>query len=101
MPTLLVQGRTRRRAELDVRESRSELRACYERIRALGGRLLNAQEMERARIARELHEDIGQDIALLTIQLELAANLGPGGGLEQDLATADALAHAHRIAKSV
>ncbi len=36
----------------------------------LTGRLINAQEEERARIARELHDDIGQRMAFLQIGLE-------------------------------
>ena len=41
--------------------------------KALAGvsrRLIEAQEKERTRIARELHDDIGQRLALLTIELE-------------------------------
>jgi signal transduction histidine kinase len=37
-------------------------------------RLIEALEQERARIARELHDDIGQRVALLTIELELQQN---------------------------
>jgi signal transduction histidine kinase len=33
----------------------------------LGGRLINAQEVERARLARELHDDVTQRLALLAI----------------------------------
>ena len=36
----------------------------------LGGRLITAQEEERKRIARELHDDLNQRIALLSIELE-------------------------------
>lgn len=36
----------------------------------LGGRLINAQEEERKRIARELHDDLNQRMALLSIELE-------------------------------
>jgi signal transduction histidine kinase len=37
-------------------------------------RLIEALEQERARIARELHDDIGQRVALLTIELEPQQN---------------------------
>jgi ABC-type uncharacterized transport system substrate-binding protein len=56
---LLVHRARRRRAE-------SELRASLVRIRELGRQLLTAQEMERTRIARELHDDISQHLAVLT-----------------------------------
>src|SRR5258708_1409344 len=36
---------------------------------ARGKRLIGAQEQERTRIARELHDDIGQRLALLTVEL--------------------------------
>jgi signal transduction histidine kinase len=61
---LLVQRNRRRRAETD-------LRASFARIRELGGRLLSAQEDERAHIARELHDDFGQQLAVLRIDLEI------------------------------
>ena len=76
---LLVQRTRRRQAEEEVRGSEAELRTSYERIRDLASRLLSAQETERSRIARELHDDISQQMALLTIDLELlAASGGPG-----------------------
>ena len=39
-------------------------------VQSLSGRLINAQEEERRRIARELHDDLNQGVALLAIQLE-------------------------------
>ncbi len=68
---LLVQKRRRRRAEDQARDSAAKLRSSYERIRDLGGRLLEAQEAERARIARELHDDVSQQLALLAFDLDL------------------------------
>ena len=83
---LLVQRARRRQAEEQVRGSQAELRTSYERIRDLGARLLNAQETERSRIARELHDDISQQLALLEIDLELlsgAVQADAQGSLEK------------------
>lgn len=41
----------------------------------LGGRLLKAQEKERRRIGRELHDDIGQRLGLLVSELEQTREL--------------------------
>ena len=41
-----------------------------ETLRVLGGRLISAQEDERSRVARELHDDVNQRMALLSIHLE-------------------------------
>jgi signal transduction histidine kinase len=72
--TMLVQRTRRRQAEEDLRGNQEKLSTSYERIRDLGGRLLNAQEAERARIARELHDDISQQLVVLTMDLELLAS---------------------------
>ena len=39
----------------------------------LAGRLMSAQEAERTRIARELHDGIGQEISLLNMQMQRTA----------------------------
>jgi signal transduction histidine kinase len=95
---LLVQRKRRRHAEDQVRGSQAELRASYDRIRDLGSRLLNAQDTERSRIARELHDDISQQVALLAIDLEMLT--GPVQTDREELVT-DALTRAQGLAKSV
>jgi len=72
---LLIARSRRRQAEASLLENQIELRQSYERIRALGARLLNAQETERSRIARDLHDDISQQMALLEIDLEQLAGV--------------------------
>lgn len=48
----------------------TERKRAEEALRAVGGRLIEAQEQERTRIARELHDDICQRLALLGIELQ-------------------------------
>jgi len=68
---LLMQRSMLRRADRRLRASRDELSTSYDRIRYLGRRLLGIQEAERAFVARELHDDINQQLALLSIELDL------------------------------
>jgi signal transduction histidine kinase len=51
----------------------TELKRTAELNRHLARRLISSQEVERQRIARELHDDIGQRIAALNIQIEQIA----------------------------
>jgi len=45
----------------------------------LSGRLIHAQEDERARLARDLHDDISQTIALLSIEFAMVGRRTPNG----------------------
>ena len=47
-----------------------QLRDSDKKLRSLTGRLISAQEEERGRIARELHDDITQRLAVLAIDME-------------------------------
>ncbi|MGA8489746.1 MAG: PAS domain-containing protein [Terriglobales bacterium] len=51
---------------IDITDSK----LAKEALSDVNRRLIDAQEQERTRIARELHDDIGQRLALLTIELE-------------------------------
>ena len=42
-----------------------------ESARRLGGRLIHAEEQERMRLARELHDSLSQSLALLSVELEM------------------------------
>lgn len=53
---LAIEGKRRKRSEKSTRE--------------LAGRLINAQEKERRRIAAELHDDVCQRLALVCLQID-------------------------------
>ena len=53
------------------KHAEQELRRKSEQIRELAGRLITAQEEERSRISRELHDDIVQKVASLAIRISL------------------------------
>ena len=59
---------------IDVTERKLAEEALY----GISGRLIEAQEQERTRIARELHDDFSQRMALLAIELDLLAKDIPG-----------------------
>jgi PAS domain S-box-containing protein len=46
-------------------------------LSSVGGRLIEAQEEERRRIARELHDDVSQKLTMLTIGLQELAMTSP------------------------
>jgi signal transduction histidine kinase len=48
------------------------LMANKEELQALGGRLITAQEDERRRISRELHDDMNQRLAVLALTMQSA-----------------------------
>ena len=60
----------------------TDRKATEDQLRHLSGRLITAQEEERKRLARELHDDLNQRIALMSIELEqlgqIASNVGGG-----------------------
>ena len=64
---LLVQRVRRRRVETALRDSEAALRQSYEQAQDLAGRLITAQEAERSRIGRDLHDDVCQRLAVLAI----------------------------------
>ena len=67
---LLVEHRRRRRAEL-------ELRTSLEHVREIGQRLVGAHDTERIHIARELHDDISQKLALLKLNVHRLTGVNP------------------------
>ena len=52
-----------------MEENKEDIRIMADALSRTTGRLIQAQDQERARIARELHDDIGSSLAVLGIDL--------------------------------
>ena len=56
-------------ASLALSDSQEKLRQSHNQVRKLLGKLIDAQEAERRRISRELHDDLNQKIATLSMSI--------------------------------
>ncbi len=59
----------RRRAQIKFLQQKEELQVSAERLFAVAGRLVDSQEEERRRIAREIHDDFTQRLALVSMKI--------------------------------
>jgi PAS domain S-box-containing protein len=59
----------RREAEVALRRRDAALKLSHEKLRALSARLLEAEDRERRRISRELHDDVNQEVAALAVDI--------------------------------
>lgn len=64
--------------ELKVQERTGELRRANNSLRELSGRLMQVQEEERSRLARDLHDEVGQLLTALKIDLQDIQHGGAG-----------------------
>ncbi|MBV8030399.1 MAG: response regulator [Betaproteobacteria bacterium] len=83
----------RRERERHLATSRA-LEQSQERLRALSRRLLEVQEAERRSLARDLHDDIGQALTALKIQLESLGRSGAAAAPAQVQACIETTQHA-------
>jgi len=70
----------RKQFERALAENEAALRASTVENHVLIGRLIAAQELERQRIARDLHDDLSQKLALLSIRIDRLAEGGAPAG---------------------
>ena len=65
-----------RGAALDI----TSRKQAEEAARDLSGRLIQAQEEQQMQLARDLHDDLSQSLALLSIELEMFGRSQPADG---------------------
>ncbi|KWK51276.1 histidine kinase [Burkholderia stagnalis] len=91
--TVMLRDVTERiRAETALKQSREELRE-------LSANLQNVREEEKTRIARELHDDLGQQLTALKMDLS-AVELGLATHLPSSTGVRDQLGSMHRLIDS-
>jgi signal transduction histidine kinase len=62
----------------ELRESQTKLQLSHQKLRRLADHAYQIKEMERKRIAREIHDDLGQSLLALRIETELLAGRTKG-----------------------
>lgn len=60
---------------LERKQAQEALHASHERLHVLSQRLVEAQENERRRIARELHDEVGQGLTAVKINLQASRRI--------------------------
>ena len=77
--SLVVEIEQRKRVEVELRAAEMALQKHKLELQSLAGRLITVQEDERRRVARELHDDLSQRLALQGIALDLVCQGLPSG----------------------
>lgn len=70
----LAKNRYSKLLEIEVKKRTKELRNSERNIRDLTQRIFTTQEEEREKIARELHDNFSQELALVKFQLDKLSN---------------------------
>jgi PAS domain S-box-containing protein len=63
----------------ELKQAEEELQRSFEQLRALAGRLQSIREEERKRVAREIHDQLGQALTAIKIDLSSLAHELPAG----------------------
>jgi PAS domain S-box-containing protein len=79
----------------------TERKQAEEALSKVGGRLIEAHEEERSWIARELHDDINQRLALLANDLELMGQDPPNSAAEIRSRVSEQLKRVHELSIDV
>ena len=92
----LARGMTR-----ELRESKAKLQVPHENLRQLAAHADSIKESERKRIAREIHDDLGQNLLVLRIDATMLAARTNGRQLRLHERAADTVRHIDGCIKSV
>ena len=80
LPSALRRALEKKEAERNKEKAERDLRISIEELRALSAHLQSIREEERGRIARELHDELGQTLTALRLDLAWLQNkLSPKG----------------------
>src|SRR5437868_4438367 len=82
-------------------QTNEALRVTESSLRQLSGRLLQLQDEERRRIARDLHDITGQEIAILSMSLDRLARLMDTGKAEAKEALKDSREMVRKMAEEI
>ena len=83
------------------KKSKRELERAHLELHNLTGRLIQAQEQERQRIARELHDDVGQRLAALLVEMNILNQCLPAELAAEHAAVSDIVREAGELATDV
>jgi signal transduction histidine kinase len=90
LPQAVLNVLAKKRAEREKREAEEGLRSTSRQLRALAARLQNAREEERKKIAREIHDELGQMMTAVKIDLAMLDRKLSGRNGERLIAQAKA-----------
>lgn len=76
LPVAVQESLEKARLRREHEAALQRLRESEEQLRRYANRLVEAEEMERRRVARELHDEIGQALTALKINLQAAQQAG-------------------------
>ena len=99
--SLVKSGDAGARFVLAFVEDVSKRKVAEEALSAVTRKLIGAQEHERARIGRDLHDDIGQRLALLAVELGQMKQAIPDSALEESRRMHELWKQASEIANDV
>jgi signal transduction histidine kinase len=74
VPASIVADRELTQLSTTINEMLDSLSAGRDRMRKLGAEVVYAEERERAQVARELHDSVGQTLAAASFQISAAAH---------------------------